>query len=86
MKLILIRNAILFTLIIFNCQLVQSQNLEKIAKFFTFYPNKKSHEKDSTLYLQKFIAAPVMTYSPETNLAIGTGAKYLLNLMVVEKR
>ncbi len=77
MKLISIRSSILFILIIINCQFVQSQNLEKLAEFFTFYPNKKVHEKDSTIYLQKFIAAPVMTYSPETNLAIGTGAKYL---------
>ncbi|WP_299767269.1 BamA/TamA family outer membrane protein [uncultured Dokdonia sp.] len=77
MKLISIRTTILLALIVFNCQFVQSQNLEKIAEFFTFYPNKKAHQKDSALYLQKFIAAPVMTYSPETNLAIGTGAKYL---------
>lgn len=77
MKLIHIRNSILFALMMFNAQLLQSQNLEKIAEFFTFYPNKKAHQKDSTLYLQKFIAAPVMTYSPETNFAMGTGAKYL---------
>lgn len=54
-----------------------SQDLEKIAEFFTFYPNKKAHAKDTTLYKQKFIAAPVLTFSPETSLAIGTGAKYL---------
>ena len=55
----------------------QSQDLEKLAEFFTFYPNKKAHAKDTTLYKHKFIAAPVLTFSPETSLAIGTGAKYL---------
>lgn len=54
-----------------------AQNLEGLSKLITFYPNKKAASIDSTLYLQKFIAAPVVTYSPETNLAFGTGAKYL---------
>ena len=58
-------------------QITQAQNLEKLAELITFYPNKKAVEKDSTLYVQKFIAAPVITYSPETSLAVGTGAKYL---------
>ena len=56
---------------------VKAQLVEDIKEFFTFYPNKKAVDKDSTLYLQKFIAAPVMSYSPETNFAFGTGAKYL---------
>lgn len=64
-------------LILLGCHCAQGQNLEKLTEFITFYPNKKAVEKDSTLYLQKFIAAPVLTYSPETSLAIGTGAKYL---------
>ncbi len=72
----------IFVLVVFlwmcvGIQNTQAQNLEKLAEFFTFYPNKKAVERDSTLYLQKFIAAPVATYSPETNLAFGTGAKYL---------
>lgn len=54
-----------------------AQKLEELKEFFTFYPNRKAVEKDSTLYLQKFIAAPVVTFSPETNFAFGTGAKYL---------
>ncbi|EAQ38098.2 hypothetical protein MED134_13046 [Dokdonia sp. MED134] len=60
-----------------NTQTAQAQDFEKIKEFFTFYPNKKAVERDSTLYLSKFIAAPVMSYSPETNFAFGTGAKYL---------
>ena len=55
----------------------EAQSIEKLKEFFTFYPNKKAAAKDSTLYKQKFIAAPVISYSPETNLAFGTGAKYL---------
>ena len=50
---------------------------EELTEFFTFYPNRKSVAQDSTLYPSKFIAAPVMSYSPETNFAFGIGAKYL---------
>jgi len=53
------------------------ERFEDIKEFFTFYPNRKKVEKDSTLYLSKFIAAPVVSYSPETNFGFGTGAKYL---------
>ena len=68
-----------FVILVFllGLQNMQAQSLEKLAELITFYPNKKAVEKDSTLYLQKFIAAPVVTYSPETSLAFGTGAKYL---------
>lgn len=68
-----------FVILVFllGFQNMQAQSLEKLAELITFYPNKKAVEKDSTLYLQKFIAAPVVTYSPETSLAFGTGAKYL---------
>ncbi|MFS4481732.1 BamA/TamA family outer membrane protein [Hyunsoonleella sp. 2307UL5-6] len=57
--------------------ITEAQTIDKVKKFFTFYPNKKAAERDSTIYKQKFIAAPVFTYSPETNFAFGTGAKYL---------
>lgn len=56
---------------------LHGQTIDHIKKFFTFYPNKKIAERDSTLYKQKFIVAPVFTFSPETNFAFGTGAKYL---------
>ncbi len=52
-------------------------SLDKLVEYFTFYPNKKKVEKDSTLYLSKFIAAPTIYYSPETSLGFGIGAKYL---------
>lgn len=55
----------------------QAQTVEKVKEFFTFYPNQKAVARDSTIYEQKFIAAPVFSYSPETNFAFGTGAKYL---------
>lgn len=54
-----------------------AQEIEELKEFFTFYPNKNRVEADSTLYLQKFIAAPVISYAPETSLSFGTGAKYL---------
>lgn len=56
---------------------ISAQIVDDLKEFFTFYPNQKAVEKDSTLYLQKFIAAPVISYSPETSLSFGTGAKYL---------
>lgn len=56
---------------------VQAQLLKDVKEFFTFYPNRAKAERDTTLYLQKFIAAPVVSFSPETNFAFGTGAKYL---------
>jgi len=68
---------IVLFLILLGVQCAQGQNLEKLTELITFYPNKRAVERDSTLYVQKFIAAPVVTYSPETSLAIGTGAKYL---------
>jgi hypothetical protein len=63
---------LLFTTLAFN-----AQEIEELKEFFTLYPNKKKVEADSTRYLQKFILAPVISYSPETSLSFGTGAKYL---------
>jgi hypothetical protein len=54
-----------------------AQTVDKLKEFFTFYPNQRAVARDSTIYEQKFIAAPVFSYSPETNFAFGTGAKYL---------
>lgn len=62
---------------VFQIPTVRAQDFDKLKEFFTIYPNKKSVEKDSTLYPSKFILAPVMTYSPETSFGFGTGAKYL---------
>jgi len=56
---------------------LQAQDIKKLKEFFTIYPNRKAVERDSTLYLQKFIAAPVVSYTPETNFGFGIGAKYL---------
>jgi hypothetical protein len=56
---------------------VNAQTIEKVKEFFTFYPNSQAVARDSSIYEQKFILAPVMSYSPETNFSFGTGAKYL---------
>lgn len=61
----------------FMPNLGMAQTVDKLKEFFTFYPNTKAVEQDSTIYRQKFIAAPVISYSPETSLSFGTGAKYL---------
>lgn len=65
--------------LLFLCFISKSdaQTIEKVKEFFTFYPNERAVQRDTSLYLQKFIAAPVFSYSPETNFAFGTGAKYL---------
>ena len=54
-----------------------AQNIENIKNFLTIYPNKAKVAQDSTLYLSKLITSPVVTYSPETSIGIGIGAKYL---------
>ncbi len=73
----LLPNILLFLFFIGLPLSSKAQNIDKVKDFFTFYPNKKSVEVDSTTYKQKFILAPVLSYSPETNFAFGTGAKYL---------
>ena len=62
---------------VFLPQPVFAQTVDNVKDFFTFYPNKKASARDTSLYRQKFIAAPVFSYSPETSFAFGTGAKYL---------
>ena len=75
-------------LLIFLCAFIlptQSQEkegkkesgLDSFVETFTFYPNREKAEKDSTLYLSKIITAPIISYSPETSLGFGVGAKYL---------
>jgi outer membrane protein assembly factor BamA len=54
-----------------------AQDFDNLKGFFTFHPNKNAVARDSSIYSQKFILAPVVSYSPETNFAFGTGAKYL---------
>lgn len=66
-----------FLVICFSPTSIKGQTIDNLKEFFTFYPNQKTVDRDSTMYRQKFIAAPVFTYSPETNFAFGTGAKYL---------
>nr|WP_231481312.1 BamA/TamA family outer membrane protein [Sediminibacter sp. Hel_I_10] len=56
---------------------IKGQNVDNLKEFFTFYPNRKAVEQDSTIYEQKFITAPVVSYSPETDFGFGIGAKYL---------
>lgn len=70
---------LIFLLLSTNNLIAQEKetSLDKLVEYFTFYPNKKKVEKDSTLYLSKFIAAPTIYYSPETSLGFGIGAKYL---------
>lgn len=53
------------------------KDLKKYKDLFTFHPNKKKASQDSTLYPSKFIVAPIVSFSPETSLAFGAGAKYL---------
>lgn len=70
-------NIFLFLSICSFLSTANAQNVDRVKDFFTFYPNKKSAEQFKTIYKQKFILAPIVSYSPETNFAFGTGAKYL---------
>lgn len=51
-----------------------------LLEFFTFHINEKARERDSTLYPAKLITAPIINYSPETNLGFGVGAKVLFKM------
>lgn len=55
----------------------EKNGIDNFVETFTFYPNKKKVEKDSSLYLSKIITAPIVSYSPETDFGFGVGAKYL---------
>jgi len=68
---------LLIIILMFLTDIGTAQTIEKIKDFLTVHPNKSRVEKDSTLYLSKIITSPVITYSPETSLGIGVGAKYL---------
>lgn len=72
-----LKSLILLLFCVFCTSALKAQDFDKMKEFFTFYPNKNSAAKDSTLYPSKFIMAPVITFSPETSLGFGTGAKYL---------
>ncbi len=54
-----------------------AQGFDHIVDFFTMHPNKRQAAADSAIYPAKIIISPVVTYSPETKLALGFGAKGL---------
>ena len=58
----------------------QAQSVKDAIEFFTIHVNKKAYARDSTLYPAKVIVAPVISYSPETSVALGVGAKYLFKM------
>ncbi|GAA0872476.1 hypothetical protein GCM10009117_16230 [Gangjinia marincola] len=68
---------LLLLFFIIGSQHARAQEIEELKEIFTFHPNKKAAAKDSTLYKSKLITAPVISYSPETNVGFGVGAKYL---------
>ncbi len=78
------RTLVLFMLVI--CPFVsygQDEGIEheaKIVEFFTVRPNKKAAQADSTIYPSKIIIAPIISFSPETSLAFGAGAKFLFKM------
>jgi hypothetical protein len=67
----------LFCVLLTNAQEKKESGLDKFVEYFTFYPNKEKVAKDSSLYLSKIITAPIISYSPQTSLGFGVGAKYL---------
>lgn len=53
------------------------QMIDQLIEYLTIRMNKKAVLKDSTIYPSKIIVSPVVSYAPETSLALGFGAKYL---------
>lgn len=68
---------LLIVLLFFSNNRLLGQDFKDFKEIFTFYPNKKAALEDSTLYMAKLVAAPVISFSPETSLGMGIGAKYL---------
>jgi len=58
----------------------QGQSTHDLVEFFTVRPNKHKVAADSTIYPSKIIIAPIISYSPETNLAFGMGNKVLFKM------
>ncbi|MEM6764226.1 MAG: BamA/TamA family outer membrane protein [Bacteroidota bacterium] len=58
-------------------ELVAQEFVEKITKAFEFSINKKAAEKDSTIFENKVVLAPVAVYEPAITLGMGIGAKFL---------
>ncbi|HEX8546156.1 MAG TPA: BamA/TamA family outer membrane protein [Cytophagaceae bacterium] len=55
----------------------RAQMLDKVLDFFEIETNEKAAARDSTRYPSKLVLAPIISYAPETNWAIGVGAKFL---------
>ncbi len=54
--------------------------VEKITDFFEFSLNEKAAERDSSIFKNKVVLAPVAIYEPATSLGFGVGAKFLFKL------
>jgi len=67
----------LLIIFIFLTNIVTAQDFKKIKNFLTIHTNKAKVTKDSTLYSSKIITSPIISFSPETSLGVGIGAKYL---------
>ena len=81
------KNRLVLLMLIFSSQLLFAQVsdtatqsttwIENAIEFFTFHPNHRKVQRDSSIYASKFILAPIVSYSPEESLGIGTGSKFL---------
>jgi len=54
--------------------------VERLVERFTLYPNKRRARQDTAIYPAKVILAPIISFTPETSLALGVGAKYLFKM------
>ncbi len=61
-------------------KLKSSNAMERLIERFTIYPNKMRASQDTTIYPAKIILAPIISFTPETNLSLGVGAKYLFKM------
>ncbi|NQZ77365.1 MAG: BamA/TamA family outer membrane protein [Ekhidna sp.] len=63
-----------------QCKLYGQTGVDKFIDWFTIHPNKRVAALDSTIYPAKIILAPLISYSPETSIALGVGAKWLFKM------
>ena len=66
--------------LLFLCQGLSGQGLDKVLNFLTVHPNKRAVERDNSLYPAKAILTPVISFAPETNLSLGLGIKGLFKM------
>jgi outer membrane protein assembly factor BamA len=61
-------------------QVEEKHTTQAFLDFFTFYLNKEKAKNNPDVYPAKMVVAPIISFSPITNLAFGAGIKNLFKM------